>query len=120
MVKFAKDLGVTVYTNTRVTAIKLSAKGDVKEVITDKGSIKTELVINAAGLWAPRIAAMAGLYFPTTPVDHQHIALKGSAWSRVQCKDAVLARPREFGLYAAGAGRACDWRLRAKSFGALD
>ena len=76
MVKFAKDLGVTVYTNTRVTGIKLSAKGEVTEVVTDKGSIKTEIVINAAGLWAPRIAAMAGLHFPTTPVDHQHIALK--------------------------------------------
>ncbi|MCJ7433675.1 MAG: FAD-dependent oxidoreductase [Anaerolineales bacterium] len=76
MVKFAKDLGVTVYTNTRVTGIELSPKGEVKAVITDKGKIKTELVINAAGLWAPRIAAMAGLYFPTTPVDHQHIALK--------------------------------------------
>ncbi len=76
MVRFAKDLGVTVYTDTRVTGIELSPKGEVKAVITDKGKIKTELVINAAGLWAPRIAAMAGLYFPTTPVDHQHIALK--------------------------------------------
>src|SRR3972149_3821798 len=44
MVKFAKDLGVTVYTNTRVTGIKLSAKGEVTGGETDKGSIKTELV----------------------------------------------------------------------------
>lgn len=75
MVKFAKDMGVTVYTDTRVTGIKLSPKGEITEVETNKGSIKTELVVNAAGMWAPRIAAMAGLYFPTTPVDHQHIAL---------------------------------------------
>jgi sarcosine dehydrogenase len=27
-------------------------------------------------MWAPRIAAMAGLHIPTTPVDHQHIALR--------------------------------------------
>ena len=74
MVKFAKELGVTVYTNTRVTGIKLSAKGEVREVVTDKGSIRCEIVVNAAGMWAPRIAAMAGLHFPTTPVDHQHIA----------------------------------------------
>jgi glycine cleavage system T protein len=75
MVKFAKELGVTVYTDTRVTGFKLSPKGEITEVETDKGSIKTELVVNAAGMWAPRVAAMAGLYFPTTPVDHQHIAL---------------------------------------------
>jgi glycine cleavage system aminomethyltransferase T/glycine/D-amino acid oxidase-like deaminating enzyme len=93
MVKFAKDLGVTVYTNTRVTGIKLSAKGEVTEVVTDKGSIKTELVINAAGLWAPRIAAMAGLHFPTTPVDHQHIALKAVPGHEFNSKTPCLRDP---------------------------
>jgi glycine cleavage system T protein len=93
MVKFAKELGVTVYTNTRVTGIELSPKGEVKAVITDKGTIKTELVINAAGLWAPRIAAMAGLYFPTTPVDHQHIALKAVPGHEFNAKTPCLRDP---------------------------
>ncbi len=93
MVKFAKDLGVTVYTNTRVTGIKLSAKGDVREVVTDKGPIRCELVVNAAGLWAPRVAAMAGLYFPTTPVDHQHIALKAVPGHEFNSKTPCLRDP---------------------------
>lgn len=76
MVNFAKELGVEVYTDTRVTGIKLSAKGEVQAVVTDKGEIRCEIIVNAAGLWAPRIAAMAGLHVPTTPVDHQHIALR--------------------------------------------
>jgi 4-methylaminobutanoate oxidase (formaldehyde-forming) len=76
MVKFAKEMGVTVYTGVRVTGIELSPKGEVQRVITDHGSVKTEIVVNAAGMWAPRVAAMAGLTLPTTPVDHQHIALK--------------------------------------------
>ncbi len=76
MARFAKELGVEIYTDTRVTGIKLSAKGNIERVVTDKGEIRCEIVINAAGLWAPRIAAMAGLHIPTTPVDHQHIALK--------------------------------------------
>lgn len=76
MARFAKELGVEIYTNTRVTGIKLSAKGDVQAVVTDKGEIRCEIVVNAAGMWAPRIAAMAGLHIPTTPVDHQHIALR--------------------------------------------
>ncbi|MBL8078274.1 MAG: FAD-dependent oxidoreductase [Anaerolineales bacterium] len=76
MARFAKELGVEIYTNTRVTGIKLSAKGDVQSVVTDKGEIRCEIVVNAAGMWAPRIAAMAGLHIPTTPVDHQHIALR--------------------------------------------
>lgn len=93
MAKFAKDLGVTVYTDTRVTGIKLSPKGDVTEVMTNKGSIKTDLVVNAAGLWAPRIAAMAGLHFPTTPVDHQHIALKAVPGHEFNAKTPCLRDP---------------------------
>ena len=48
MVKFAKELGVEVYTNTRVTGIKLSAKGEVKSVVTDKGEIRCEIFVNAS------------------------------------------------------------------------
>ena len=76
MARFARDLGVEVNTGVRVTGIELSPKGEILRVLTDKGAIRTEIVVNAAGLWAPRVAAMAGLYIPTTPVDHQHIALK--------------------------------------------
>lgn len=76
MARLVKELGVEVCTNTLVTGIELSPKGAVQAVITSRGKIKTEMVINAAGMWAPRVAAMAGLYVPTTPVDHQHIALR--------------------------------------------
>ncbi len=38
--------------------------------------IDTEVVVNAAGLWAPRVAEMVGAFIPSTPVDHQHVALK--------------------------------------------
>lgn len=76
MARFARELGVEVLTNTRVVALELSAGGNIQKVVTDQGSIKTEIVVNAAGMWAPQVAAMAGIHIPTTPVDHQHIALK--------------------------------------------
>ena len=38
--------------------------------------VDTELVVNAAGLWAPRVAEMLDLFIPSTPVDHQHVALR--------------------------------------------
>lgn len=76
MARIIKEMGVDVHTHTRVTGLELSPKGEIQKVITDKGSIKTNLVVNAAGMWAPRIAAMVGVYLPTTPVDHQHIAIK--------------------------------------------
>jgi 4-methylaminobutanoate oxidase (formaldehyde-forming) len=76
MARLVKEMGVGVYTDTRVTGIELSPTGEVRRVLTDKGDIKTEIVVIAAGLWGPRVAAMAGFYYPTTPVDHQHVALK--------------------------------------------
>jgi len=76
MARLAKEMGVEVHTGVRVTGIELSSKGEIQRVITDHGSVRTEIVVNAAGMWAPRVAAMAGLHIPTTPVDHQHIALK--------------------------------------------
>jgi len=76
MARMVREMGVKIHTGVRATGIEVSPQGEVKRVITDHGPIKTELVINAAGLWGPRVAAMAGLQVPTTPVDHQHIALK--------------------------------------------
>ena len=76
MARLAREMGVQIKTSMRVTGIELSPRGEIKRVLTDQGTIRTEIVVNAAGMWAPQVAAMAGLHIPTTPVDHQHIALK--------------------------------------------
>jgi len=72
----ARALGVRFRLATRVTGFELSARRELRRVLTDRGPIDTEIVVNAAGLWAPRIAAMVGAFLPSTPVDHQHVALK--------------------------------------------
>ena len=72
----ARALGATIRTGVRVTGIDLSPARAVRRVLTDAGPVETEAVVVAAGLWAPRVAAMVGAVVPSTPVDHQHIALK--------------------------------------------
>lgn len=72
----ARALGATLLTGTRVTGIELTARREVAAVLTDAGRIECELVVNAAGIWAPQIAAMAGAFIASTPVDHQHVLLK--------------------------------------------
>lgn len=79
----ARALGASIETGVRVTGIDLSPRREVTAVITDKGRIETEVVVNAAGMWAPRIAAMVGAFAPSTPVDHQHVALKAVAGSEL-------------------------------------
>lgn len=93
MARFAKEMGVEICTNTRVTGIELSSNGEIQKVLTDHGSIRTEIVVNAAGMWAPRVAAMAGLNMPTTPVDHQHIALKAVAKHEFPANTPCLRDP---------------------------
>jgi dimethylglycine dehydrogenase len=41
-------------------------------VRTEKGDIRTPWVINAAGLWAREVGAMAGLNLPLIPTEHQY------------------------------------------------
>ena len=75
----ARALGVTIRTGVRVTGIALSGRREVVAVHTDAGTIRTDAVVNAAGMWAPRVAAMVGAWLPSTPVDHQHVALRAVA-----------------------------------------
>ncbi|MEX2184911.1 MAG: FAD-dependent oxidoreductase [Chloroflexota bacterium] len=72
----ARALGVRIRQGVRVTGFQLSPSRDIQRVLTDGGPIDTEIVVNAAGMWAPQVAAMVGGFIPSTPVDHQHIALK--------------------------------------------
>ncbi|MFI5284098.1 MAG: FAD-dependent oxidoreductase [Candidatus Dormibacterales bacterium] len=71
----ARKLGAEVRTQQRVTGIELDAGGAVKAVRTETQTIETEVVVIAGGIWAPQVAAMAGVFVVSTPVDHQHAAL---------------------------------------------
>ena len=58
-----------------MTGIELGPRHEVRAVLTESGRIETEVVVNAAGMWAPQVAAMAGALLVSIPVEHQHIAL---------------------------------------------
>jgi glycine cleavage system aminomethyltransferase T/glycine/D-amino acid oxidase-like deaminating enzyme len=74
--KAAVAQGATIRTGVRVTGIELSPDRAISHILTDVGPIEAEVVVNAAGIWAPRIAEMVGAFVPSTPIDHQHVALK--------------------------------------------
>ena len=72
----AKKMGAEIYTNVRVTGIELSSAGEITQVITEQGTIKTQCVVNAAGEWAPRIGEMVGVNIPMVPLMHQYLTTK--------------------------------------------
>jgi len=68
----AKKLGAEIEQHTLVEGLTPKAN-DEWIVHTDKGDITCQWVINAAGLWAPEVAAMAGLEIPSIAGEHSHI-----------------------------------------------
>jgi len=89
----ARQMGVTVQTGVRVTGIELSPRGEVTQVNTDHGAIKTACVVNAAGMWAPRVAAMVGASLPTVPVNHQHLTTQPIPGHELPRETPVLRDP---------------------------
>ena len=71
----ARRRGAELYTNTRVTAIEVDG-GRVRGVETDKGPIETGIVVNAGGMFAAEIGAMAGVIVPIVPMAHEYLITK--------------------------------------------
>ena len=72
----AREAGVRFKLRTAVTGIELGRRHEVRAVLTTDDRIEAEHVVNAAGVWAPRVAAMVGAWFPSVPVDHQHVLMQ--------------------------------------------
>src|SRR4051812_8468666 len=71
----ARRRGAEIRTSTRVTGIKLE-NGRVAGVETDKGDIATELVINAGGMFAAELGALAGVTVPIVPMAHEYLVTR--------------------------------------------
>jgi glycine cleavage system T protein len=71
----AKNRGAKICTNTIVEKINLK-NGRVHEVVTDKGTIQTEIVVNASGMWGRETGKMVGLSLPVIPMAHLYIMTK--------------------------------------------
>jgi sarcosine oxidase subunit beta len=67
----AKRLGVEIYTFTEVTDIKTDSKGKVIGVVTDKGEIATNKVVNATEGHSQVVAKMVGIDLPVYSERHQ-------------------------------------------------
>ena len=67
----ARKMGAEIERFTPVTAT--IARPDGSWIVeTSKGSIHTQWIVNAAGLWGREVAAMAGLELPLIPTEHQY------------------------------------------------
>ena len=112
----ARRRGAEVNTGTRVTGIRLE-RNRVQAVETDRGEIETEIVVNAGGMYAFEIGALAGVNVPIVPMAHEYLITKpsGLATDMPTMRDPSLLvyfRPESGGLVMGGYERNCaPWGL---------
>lgn len=68
----AKNRGADIVEHTKVEDLHQRPDGSW-DVITDKGTIIAEHVVNAGGLWAKQVGRMAGIDLPVTPMEHHYL-----------------------------------------------
>ena len=68
----AKKCGAEVMEHNRVLETNQRADGSW-DVVTEKGTIHAEHVVNAGGLWAKRVGHMAGVDLPVVPLEHHYL-----------------------------------------------
>jgi glycine cleavage system T protein len=68
----ARLRGADIEQRTKVTGINLR-NGRVHEVVTGRGTIRTDVVVNAGGMYAPQIGRMAGVTVPIIPYGHEFL-----------------------------------------------
>ncbi len=112
----ARRGGAEVNTSTRVTGIRRE-RGRVVGVETDRGRIETEIVVNAGGMYAREIGALAGVEVPIVPMAHEYLVLEpcGLPLDMPTMRDPSLLvyfRPESGGLIMGGYERHCaPWSL---------
>jgi dimethylglycine dehydrogenase len=76
MAKGARDLGAEIQRHTRVRGLRQLTRGEW-DVVTDAGTVRAEIVVNAAGIWAREVGRLAGIDLPTVPMEHQYLITDG-------------------------------------------
>jgi glycine cleavage system T protein len=90
LARVAEARGAAFHENTPVTGIEVK-NGRVTGVTTPRGTIATDVVVSAAGIWGPLIGRMVGVEIPLTPM--QHIFARSSPLPELAGETAWIRLP---------------------------
>ncbi len=121
LAKGAVNRGAAVEQKTLVTGFEIRNRR-AEAVLTDKGKIRCEIVVNAAGMWGRQIGRMMGVNIPLVPFQHQYLvteAIEGVPpnMPTLRDKDSLLYYKEEVGgLVMGGYERdGIPWSVRGVS-----
>lgn len=93
--------------NRFTPVIETNARPDGSwEVVTPKGNIRADAVVNAAGLWGREVAGLAGVDLPLVPMEHQYFVTEDIPEIAAMDKElpAVADRDKEYYMRQEGRG----------------
>ena len=70
--KSAKAYGAKYFTHCGATDMTQRPNGSW-DIVTPKGTINAEHVVNCGGLWAREVGHMAGIHLPVQPMEHHYL-----------------------------------------------
>jgi glycine cleavage system aminomethyltransferase T/glycine/D-amino acid oxidase-like deaminating enzyme len=94
--KGARAGGAKVLEGITVTGFS-QANGRVTGVDTDRGSIETEAVVIAAGMWGRQLGALAGVSLPLQAAEHYYLLTDTVDWAHPDLP--VVEDPDRYGYY---------------------
>jgi glycine cleavage system aminomethyltransferase T/glycine/D-amino acid oxidase-like deaminating enzyme len=99
--KGARMGGAQIIEGVTVTGF-VTANGQVTGVETDRGSIETETVVIAAGMWGRQLGALAGVTVPLQAAEHYYLLTDTVDWADPDLP--VVEDPDRYGYYREEAG----------------
>ena len=96
LAKGARMGGALILEDTQVTAIH-QKNGRVTGVVTDRGEIEAEYVVNCGGMWGRELGQMAGVNVPLHAAEHYYLItepIEGIHWDL-----PILDDPARFAYY---------------------
>ncbi|MEO5919341.1 MAG: FAD-binding oxidoreductase, partial [Candidatus Limnocylindrales bacterium] len=100
----ARRAGVAIRLATEVTSIRTTPDGSsITGVETVGGAIDAPVVVVAAGVWAPRLAATCGIDLPIEP-HLRHVVVTGDFPGRPERRTLVIDTSSMFYFHREGAG----------------
>jgi len=94
----ARQEGAIIHRQTAVSGLQQLKDGSWN-VQTSKGEIRTEFIVNCAGLWAREVGALSGLSLPLLPMEHQYIVTEDVPELAALDSEMPLTRDYDKGFY---------------------
>jgi dimethylglycine dehydrogenase len=119
LVKGARDRGARILRHTPVTGLERTPGGEWR-IVTSRGDVLAEAVVNAAGTWAREVGRLVGLDLPIVAMEHQYLVTHAIPEIEALGRELPLVREVDVSYYLRQEGHGLllgPYERGAKPFG---